>query len=940
MQPGNRRDGDPSIVAAKEKKMQEHKDNFRERILGSWAVWSSQNWGKSFLILLAISIIMGFGISRLKMEMTFYSILPSNSNQVRDMKMILEEFPAASSILVVVDGRGIEDPDEAEEMVKKGIDSIVEKLSEDQFSDYVVRVVGKTDISAFKEHGLMFSKEKDIHRSARMYENLNLVPLLRAINNDFEREYAGDEDKLADEEQMAVGMFRGLNDVLDLVEKSASGKSAGQEEMEKALESWLYGDSYILSNDNKMGIAVIQPTFTMEDILVMTPGVNIIEQTVKDLGIGSGLKVGVTGMVVVGRDEMVTSEEGIVLSSLIALIAILLIMVFVFRMFSVPFISGIPLIMGILWTMGLSGFIIHRLNIMTAMYLVALLGLGIDFAIHLLTAFIQERDDGEPFTQAIRNAITKSGSGIITGGLTSATAFFALVIADTEMIRELGLVAGMGILSELIAMIMFIPPLLGFREYRRNKKGKREHRIFSKVKIKSDTAAGIGKILVKAPVTIAIVMFAIGIYFAFQAPGISLETNLMEMEAKGLESILLQDVLVDEFGMAPDSLSVISMDPAEVRDLSDQLDDLSSVKMVESLGAYYVSPEDARSRGALLRRFSGDLQNSAVSDSVDESMLLEELYRLEMNLIEMGDMAYMGNMNKMLHTIGAVTGFNDDGDKISESTLDRLFSLLESGESDSKSLAAFQGELVPLLKEKLSKMANDEPVSLDVLPESLRDSYISRDGTKYLLNVIPTQNPWEADFRSIYTQQMQTVTDRGTGMLLAGDQLSHMAEVDGVRAAIIAIVVVFFILLIDFRNIKLVILTMITLLLSFLTLFGVMASLGIKFDFMNIIVVPLLIGIGVDDAVHINHRYLFEGKGKMKIVIGKTGTALMITSLTTIVGFASFIPSVMRAMRSTGIVLSLAMAIAFLFSVLFHPGLLIIVSEKMGLNLKPWSGRK
>ncbi len=219
------------------------------------------------------------------------------------------------------------------------------------------------------------------------------------------------------------------------------------------------------------------------------------------------------------------------------------------------------------------------------------------------------------------------------------------------------------------------------------------------------------------------------------------------------------------------------------------------------------------------------------------------------------------------------------------------------------------------------------------------DSYITRDGTKKIIIVIPTQNPWEEDFREIYQQQMRTVSDKGTGMLLATDQLSHMAEVDGVRSAIVAIIVVFFILLIDFRNVKLVILTMITLLLSFLTLFGFMALAGIKFDFINIIVVPLLIGIGVDDAVHINHRYLYEGKGRMKVVIGKTGTALMITSLTTIVGFASFIPSVMRAMRSTGIVLSLAMAIAFLFSVLVHPGLLIIVSEKMGLNLKPW-GKK
>jgi predicted RND superfamily exporter protein len=883
---------------------------------------------------------MGFGISLLKMEMTFYSILPNHSHQVRDMKMILEEFPAASSILAVVDARHIVDPLEAEKKVKEAVDSIVRRLSGEEFSDYVVRVTGKTDINAFKEHGLMFSREKDIRRIARIYGNLNLVPLLTAVNDDFELEYTGDDKNLADEEQMAAGMFRGLNEVLAILEKAAGGQSVGESEIDKALDSWLFGETYILSHNNKMAIAIIQPTFTMEDFLVMTPAVNAIEKAVKDLGEEMGLHVGITGMVVIGRDEMVTSEQGILFSSLIALLTILFIMVFVFRMFSVPFISGIPLVTGILWTMGMSGFIIHRLNIMTAMYLVALLGLGIDFAIHLLTAFIQERDDGLPFTRSIRNAVQKSGSPIVTGGLTSATAFFALIIADTEMIRELGFVAGMGILSELIAMILFIPPLLGFREYRLNKKGKGENRIFSKVQIKSDAASGIGKVLVKAPVTFSIIMLAVGLYFAVHAPGISLETNLMKMEAEGLESIFLQDLLVDEFGMAPDSLSIISMDPAEVRDLSDKLDDLSSVKMVESLGSYYVSPEETLTRGDLLRRFSDDLKTFPMTDFVDNKLLLEQLYRLEMNFMEMGDLAYMGNLDKILHTIGWVTGYNDEGLKVWESSFDRLYDRFESENDNGVSLLDLQQQLVPILKNKLLSMANDTPVNFEVLPENLRDSYISRDGTKYLLNVIPTQNPWVEDFRKIYKQQMSSVTDKGTGMLLAGDQLTHMAEVDGVRAAIIAVIAVFIILLMDFRNIKLVFLTMITLLLSFMTLFGIMAVTGIKFDFMNIIVVPLLIGIGVDDAVHINHRYLYEGKGKMKFVIGKTGTALLITSLTTIVGFASFIPSVMRAMRSTGIVLSLAMALAFLFSVFFHPGLLIIVCEKWRWNLRPWGGNE
>ena len=77
-----------------------------------------------------------------------------------------------------------------------------------------------------------------------------------------------------------------------------------------------------------------------------------------------------------------------------------------------------------------------------------------------------------------------------------------------------------------------------------------------------------------------------------------------------------------------------------------------------------------------------------------------------------------------------------------------------------------------------------------------------------------------------------------------------------------------------------------------------MALTGIKFDFINIISIPLLVGIGIDDSVHINHRYLIEGGGRMKETLAKTGSAVALTTITTMIGFSSFIPSLMRAMRS------------------------------------------
>ena len=912
--------------------------NWREKMLGRWARWSIENRGKAFLIVLGLTILIGFGMTSLRMEMTFYSILPDKSNKVRDLQRIVEEFPAASGILVVVDGRSMSDPTEAEKAVKRTIDDLINEYSGEKYKPYISGTTGKMDMSIFREHGLMLTKIEDLERLKKTYTDLNLVPLIRHINDDFETEYSGNSEKLEDDEARAVGQFKGLGQILQLIDDASVGKQVSIENLETALDAYMLGDEYIMSNDNRMGLMIVQPTFTINDISILRPGVDSIEAGAKKIAAEQSIKAGVTGFTVIGRDEMVSSEKGLVWSSILALIMILGLLILVFRMFSVPFIAGLPLLIGILWAIGLSGYFLDRLNIMTAMYIVALLGLGIDYAIHLLSAYIQERDNGVDFKAAVENSLVKSGAGILTGAMTTAAAFFTLTIAKTGIMQELGIVAGLGILSELAIMIFMIPPLLAHREQRLVKKGKTEKKLFSKVKIKSDAAAGIGKLIIKAPVTIAIILLLVIAGFAFRVKDISLQKNILEMEAKGLESVHLNDEMVREFGMAPDGLSIISGDLEEVRNLSEKLKDLSSVKSVDSLSEFYVREDEFIERGDSIREFITALDKVSPLETVNRGELLEELYRLESNLIEIGDMAYMGNMNRLVSVLGEVTGINREGVKTEKTSFDSLFASLENpGKTqETQALEQLQNVLFISMDQRVRNMAGPGKVTVDMLPQNIRDSMISKDGSSFLIMINPTQSPWEGDFRDIYTSQIGSVTDKATGTILAGDQLTIMAEQDGVRAAVLALIVIFIIMIIDFRNIKLTLLTMMPLIASFVTLFGFMGLTDIKFDFLNIIVVPLLIGIGIDDAVHINHRYLKEGKGKMDLVIARTGTALLLTTLTTIFGFASFIPSIMRAMRSTGIVLTLAMTIAFLYSVLLHPAVLIIVHEKWGWNLSPW----
>ena len=225
------------------------------------------------------------------------------------------------------------------------------------------------------------------------------------------------------------------------------------------------------------------------------------------------------------------------------------------------------------------------------------------------------------------------------------------------------------------------------------------------------------------------------------------------------------------------------------------------------------------------------------------------------------------------------------------------------------------------------------------LPDDLAQGYFDENHGNNLITLAPEKNLWIQENRDEFYAALDQVTGKATGMIMAADQMTNIARKDGVRAAVAAISVIFILLLIDFRNLKLTLLTMLPLVVSLFALLGFMRLTDIRFDFINIIAIPLLIGIGIDDAIHISHRYRLEGPGAIALTVEKIGRAILLTTLTTMIGFASFIPSAMRAMRSTGVVLTIAMFMAFLFSIFMHASILVLVREKIGGSFSRW-GKK
>jgi len=98
--------------------------------------------------------------------------------------------------------------------------------------------------------------------------------------------------------------------------------------------------------------------------------------------------------------------------------------------------------------------------------------------------------------------------------------------------------------------------------------------------------------------------------------------------------------------------------------------------------------------------------------------------------------------------------------------------------------------------------------------------------------------------------------------------------------------------------------------------------LGIPLNFANIIVIPLLLGSGVDYGVHLVYRFMEESPGTNELLHTSTSRAIFFSALTTIVGFCSLAFSPHRGTASIGIVLTLCITLMILCTLVVLPALL------------------
>ena len=189
---------------------------------------------------------------------------------------------------------------------------------------------------------------------------------------------------------------------------------------------------------------------------------------------------------------------------------------------------------------------------------------------------------------------------------------------------------------------------------------------------------------------------------------------------------------------------------------------------------------------------------------------------------------------------------------------------------------------------------------------------------------------WDGLFTSPFLETMIRNVPDATGSPVFMVELVESSRREGVRAFVVALIAILILLFIDFRSIKTTLIAMIPLLMSVVWLLGLMGLFDIKYTIVNVIGLPLLLGIGIDDGVHVIHRYRVEGKDRLVYSMSSIGKAIMLTSVTTMLGFGSLMSSDYRGYIGLGLIVTLGIGLCFITSVIILPAVMKLA----------WGGRR
>ncbi len=540
--------------------------------------------------------------------------------------------------------------------------------------------------------------------------------------------------------------------------------------------------------------------------------------------------------------------------------------------------AGAPLALGLALTFGIAGIVYGQLSQASAGFAALLAGLGIDFITVLYGRYVDERNRGVDMPHAIRAIMRTTMPGVFVAAVTTAATFYAFLVTDFRGMTQLGFLTGTGILLFLLCVMFLLPALIVFSE-------RKESRRAPKLYLHSFGSEKLIDISVARPkVTIAVwIVFLVAC--GGLATRIQFSDNIQDLRAKGNPGVVNQAKVTAKFGQSFDFMmyvceaktldEVLAKTHAAARDLDPLVRD-GTIASYQSISTFLPPAPQQQLIIEELRRGKGDRFNADRIRATFRKALLESGFRPE---------AYDEYMKLFAQAL----------------TPQQSVSLQTLGDRDLMKLAS------RFVKQTAS-------------------SWMS------VIYVYPTGGRWPRDVPpKLLAVAERHPSDVLTGVNLVSGTLRRIVRADASRATLIGFVAVFILMLISFRTIKMTALTFVPFIAGATGMLGLMALMNLEFNFMNIFVGLMIIGVATDYAIYMLQRYL-EHPINFRAAAHETGKAIIMAALTAIVGYGSFAISHYPGLRSIGYASTFGIGLSGLAAITLLPAILVLNDERGKIN--------
>jgi hopanoid biosynthesis associated RND transporter like protein HpnN len=810
-------------------------------------------------------------------------------------KKFHEEFPdLVGSIVVVVEG-------DTPEQTSRARDLLAQRLRRE--TDIFTSVFTPGGGAFFDRSGLLYLSPQELEEQgdnlaamqpflARLSDDFSLAGLFTVLRELVEQ----DEIQLRDNEKI-LQLFNKLGRTFVHVEQGKAQRMSWQKLMQGQTAS-----------AGQRAFIILQPIMDYRVINPAKKGIHSIREAARELLLDRehGIRITITGKPVISYADLRSVRTDIGIASLVSFVLVGIILYLGLGSARLVFAGLTTLMAGLVWTIGFAIVLVGRLNMISVTFVVLFIGLGIDYSIQICLRYKELRTAGQHHAEAVAGAVNATGNTLLVCSISTAIGFYAFVPTAYVGASELGLIAGTGMLIIYLASITVLPAIMGLLP----EKGSRS--------LPLAVGGSISSFLVKHPRGIVAAALVALVASLAIVPQMTFDANPFNLSDQRSEPVRAAMQLFEGDKTSPWNISIMASSRQEAERLAAKLKQLPEVEAVIMLDSFI--PKD---------------QDEKLEQIEDMAMVMPPAPRKQVRETEeqfLRDRAALAALLQALEErVNTATGSDDDPALSAMRTLagsiqgfEKLLAKSPAPGQDRVLLARLDQALLPnleILLNRLQALMQAAPVDRDQLPEELVHRYLSGNGL-YRIQVFPRKDLRDLHNLEDFVAAVQAIapeaTDQPVTILGAGKTIVSAFR----NASILAFILIALFLRLVMKTWMEVLLVLMPLLLALCYTMAAAVLLHIPFNFANIIVVPLLLGIGVDSSIHVIHRVRDMGGVDLHILETSTSRAVLFSSLTTIMSFGSLSFMHHAGTASMGKLLTLSVALMIFCTLILLPAYL------------------